>query len=165
MDDDSGDDFIASKPPPLKPAPKKHAAKVLDTPSATVVDDTASVLEKLSLSSATTKVIPKAAEPKDIVTEPAAAAKPVAPTKAPTKKAPAKKAPPKKKAPAKKAAKKYDSSDEEDSDDFMGDGSDSEVEVVVSAPARERVGRAAAKKVTYVIDDSDDDLSGEDSDF
>lgn len=163
MEDDSGDEFIASKPAPLKPAPKRPAAKVLDTASG--VDAAASFLEKLSLSSASAKGIPKPTEVKDKVAEPVAEAKPVAPTKAPTKKVPAKKAPPKKKAPAKKASKKYDSSDEEDSDDFMGDGSDSEVEVVVSAPARERVGRAAAKKVTYVIDDSDDDLSGEDSDF
>ena len=162
MEDDSGDEFIASKPAPLKPAPKRPAAKVL-APSG--VDAAVIVLEKLSLSSAAAKGIPKPTEVKDKVAEPLAEAKPVAPTKAPTKKIPAKKAPPKKKAPAKKAAKKYDSSDEEDSDDFMGDGSDSEVEVVVSAPARERVGRAAAKKVTYVIDDSDDDLSGEDSDF
>jgi hypothetical protein len=45
-------------------------------------------------------------------------------------------------------------------------GSDSEVEVIISAPvpARERSGRAAAKKVTYVIDDSDEDESDEEND-
>jgi hypothetical protein len=166
LEDDSGDEVIASKPAPPKPAPKRPAAKVLDTPLTTCVEDAVSVLEKLSLSPDAAKEIPKSTEANDIA-EPAAAAKTVAPKNAPTKKAPAKKAPakkapPKKKAPAKKAAKKYDSSDEEDSDDFMGDGSDSEVEVVVSAPvpARERSGRAAAKKVTYVMDASD-----EDSDF
>lgn len=156
MEDDSDDDFVASKPAPPKPAPKKPAAKVLDTVSTTGVDDAVSILEKLEIS--------KPAVAKDMA-EPAAAAKPDVPKKAPVKKAPAKNAPPKKKAPAKWTAKKYDSSDE-DSDDFMGDGSESEVEVVSApVPARERSGRAAAKKVTYVIDDSDDDLSDEESDF
>lgn len=98
---------------------------------------------------------------------PVKAAKKAPAKKALAKKAPAKKAPAKK-APAKKPAKKaYDSSDE-DSDDFMGDSdSDSESESErVSAPVapRARSGRAAAKKITYVIDDSEDESFGGDSD-
>ncbi len=159
MEDDSGDDFVVSKP-----APKRPATKVLNAPSTTGVDDAVSVLEKLSLAPAAAMKFSKPAEAK-VIAEPTASVKPVAPKKAPTTKAPAKKAPPKKKAIPKKAAKMYDSSDE-DSDDFAGDGSDSEVEMVSApVPARERSGRAAAKKVTYVIDDSDDDLSDEGSDF
>ena len=94
MEDDSGDEFIASKPAPLKPAPKRPAAKVL-APSG--VDAAVIVLEKLSLSSAAAKGIPKPTEVKDKVAELVAEAKPVAPTKAPTKKIPKKKAPPNKK--------------------------------------------------------------------
>jgi hypothetical protein len=67
--------------------------------------------------------------------------------------------------PAKKVTtKKYGSSDEdEDSVDFMGnDGSDSEVDVISAPiPARERSGRVAAKKVTYIMNDSDEYESNE----
>jgi len=99
-------------------------------------EDVRSVLEKLSIS--------------DV--KPAPVAKEAAPS---MKAASQKKAPAQKKAVPKKT---YDS----DSDDFMED-SDSEVEIV-TAP-RARSGRAAAQKVTYVIDDSDSDESyDEDSD-
>ncbi|KAL3807608.1 hypothetical protein ACHAXA_002546 [Cyclostephanos tholiformis] len=156
MEDDSGDDYVESKPAPMRPAPK-----VLNTPSIRAVDDAVSILEKLSLAPAPAMKASKHTEAKD-KGEPTVAAKPVAPKKAPTTKAPAKKAPLKKK----KAAKMYDSSDDEDSDDFVGNDSDSEVELVSApVPARERSGRAAAKKVTYVVDDSDDDLSDEGSEF
>lgn len=123
---------------PRKSAPKKPDA---------AVDDTVSVLEKLSITENET-------------------AKPVAAKKAPApKKAPAKK-PAAKKAPAKKApAKKKKSYDSDDSDDFCGSDSDSDIEVVAPVPARARSGRAAAKKITYVIDDSDDESFDEDSDF
>ncbi|KAL7552981.1 hypothetical protein ACHAWF_016218 [Thalassiosira exigua] len=192
-DGDSDDDFVAAKPAPrAKPAPKKAApAKPAPAPKATsppvptppvaAVEEAASVLEKLTIDEDESDddfefaAAPKAAAPPKA----AAAPKKVAAKKAPAKKAPAKKAPAKK-APAKKAASKkapakskktlYDSSDDssdDDSDDFMGD-SDSEVEMVSSAPvpARARSGRAAAsKKITYVIDDSDDESFDEDSDF
>mmetsp|Transcript_13500 Transcript_13500/g.29330 ORF Transcript_13500/g.29330 Transcript_13500/m.29330 type:complete len:1434 (+) Transcript_13500:96-4397(+) len=165
--EDSDNNFVAAKPAPrakaapkkpvAKPAAKKPVAKAPKAPptatatsSAAAVDETVSVLEKLSIN-----------EDKND-TKPAAATKKAAPKKAPAKKAPAKKAAPKK-APAKKAEKLYDSSDEE-SDDFNSD-SDSEVEMVSApVPARARSGRAAAKKITYVIDDSDDESFDEDSD-
>ncbi len=159
MEDDSGDDFVASKL-----APKRPATKVFNTPPTTGVDDAVSVLEKLSIAPAAAIKISKPAEAKGTAVN-TAATKPVVVKKAPPTKAPAKKAPPKKKTISKKAAKMYDSSDE-DSDGFEGDSSDSEVEVVSAPlPGRERSGRAAAKKVTYVIDDSDDDLSDEECDF
>jgi hypothetical protein len=57
------------------------------------------------------------------------------------------------------------SDDDEDSDDFTGnDGSDSEVEIISApVPARERSVRAAGKKVTYAVDESDEDESDEES--
>ena len=165
-DDDSDDDFIVAKPAPkAKAAPKKSVVKKpvvkavksivkmlsprkpappVAKASTSSIDDATDVLEKLSIN-----------EPKEV-------AKP-----APKKAAPAKKAAPVQKAPAKK--KKYDSSDD-DSDDFMGDDSDSEVEMISApVPARARSGRAAAKKVVYEIDsDSDSEAEfsdGDESDF
>ncbi|KAL7543375.1 hypothetical protein ACHAXR_013102 [Thalassiosira sp. AJA248-18] len=170
-DDDSDDDFVTAKPAPkARAAPKKPTAKkpvpkavkappaAKATPLASAIDETLSVLEKLSIDEdkETAKPAPKKAA---VATKPAPAPKKAAAAK----KAPAKKAVPKK-APAKSKKKLYDSSDD-DSDDFMGD-SDSEVEVIAApVPARARSGRAAAKKVTYVIDDSDDESFDEDSDF
>lgn len=135
-DDDSDDDFMVSKAKPApkpkaqkpvtKAAPAKKAAALAPAPK----DDVVSVLEKLSISEDKPAPVAKKAAPK-------------------TKKAAPKKAPAKKKAPPKKT---YDS----DSDDFMGDSSDSEVEII-AAPSRARSGRAAAKKITYVLSDSDSD--------
>ena len=156
-DSDSDDDFmVSSKPAPKPKATKpKPVVKVAPVAKAPVVkppspkEDVVSVLEKLSIS--------------DSKPEPVAAK--AAPAKTTKKAEPVKKAAPPKKAPAKKKAapkkKTYDS----DSDDFMSDGDDSDVEIV-AAPSRARSGRAAAKKVTYVIDDSDDEsYASDDSDF
>lgn len=156
-DSDSDDDFmVSSKPAPKPKATKpKPVVKVAPVAKAPVVkppspkEDVVSVLEKLSIS--------------DSKPEPVAAK--AAPAETTKKAAPVKKAAPPKKAPAKKKAapkkKTYDS----DSDDFMSDGDDSDVEIV-AAPSRARSGRAAAKKVTYVIDDSDDEsYASDDSDF
>jgi len=167
-DDDDDDDFVVAKaaPKPRAAPKKKPAAKppVKATPAVSAVDEAVDVLEKLSIKESETVAKPAApvAKAPAPTRAPAKTAK-KAPAKA-AKKAPAKKAPAKK-APAKKPAKKlYDSSDEE-SDDFMGD-SDSEVEMIAApAPSRARSGRAAAKKVTYVIEDSDDESFDEDSDF
>ena len=154
-DDDSDDDFMV---PTSKPAPKpkatkkpvvKAAAPVTKAPSPVVTkppapkDDVVSVLEKLSISDDKPAPVAKKVAPK---TKKAAPIKKAAP-----KKAPAKKAPPKEKT--------YDS----DSDDF----SDSSVEIV-AAPSRARSGRAAAKKITYVLSDSDvesDEESYDEDDF
>ncbi len=126
----------------------------------TIVGETVSVLEKLSIS-AKNEVVAV-----DGPASNAAAAKP-APKKAMAKKAPAKKAAPKSKAVVKKSVCLYESSDE--SDDFTGDDSESEAErnvaLAPSAPSRARSGRAAAQKVTYVIDSSDEEMSDEESDF
>jgi len=175
--EESDDDFVAAKPVPrARVAPKKTAAKKPAKPPAAAIDETVSVLEKLSINedkddanpaAIAVKAIPKKAPP----------VKKAPVKKAPVKKAPVKKAapkkPPAKKAPVKKAVPKkaqklYDSSDEE-SDEFNSDSeSDSEIEMI-SAPApsaRARSGRAAAaKKVTYVVEDSDDESFDEDSDF
>jgi DNA topoisomerase-2 len=159
-DDDSDDDFMISK---SKPAPKPKAkrpvvkaAPVAKAPSPVVAkpptpkDDVVSVLEKLSISDDKPAPVAKKAATKTK-------------TAAPVKKAAPKKAPVKKKAPPKK--KTYDS----DSDDFMGDSdSDSSASVqIVAAPSRARSGRAAAKKITYVLSDSDSEGSDEsfDEDF
>jgi len=146
--EESDDDFVAAKPVPrARVAPKKTAAKKpVAKPPAAAIDETVSVLEKLSIN-----------EDKDDANPAAIAVKAIP-----------KKAPPVKKAVPKKAQKLYDSSDEE-SDEFNSDSeSDSEVEMI-SAPApsaRARSGRAAAaKKVTYVVEDSDDESFDEDSDF
>lgn len=149
LESESDDDFVAKAAPKPKPVPK--AAPVVKAPSPVVTkplapkEDVRSVLEKLSIS--------------DV--KPAPVAKEAAPS---MKAAPINKAASQKKAPTQKKEKMavpkktYDS----DSDDFMED-SDSEVEIV-TAP-RARSGRAAAQKVTYVIDDSDSDESyDEDSD-
>jgi len=160
-DDDSDDDFMISKSKPApKPKAKKpvvKAAPVVKAPSPVVAkpptpkDDVVSVLEKLSISDDKPAPVAKKAATKTK-------------TAAPVKKAAPKKAPVKKKAPPKK--KTYDSSD---SDDFMGDSdSDSSASVqIVAAPSRARSGRAAAKKITYVLSDSDSEGSDEsfDEDF
>ncbi len=152
-DDSDDDDFMVSK---SKPAPKPKAKKpvvkatpvvkaapapVVKAPAPAPKEDVVSVLEKLSIND----------------DKPAPVAKKAAPAK---KKAAPKKAPAKKKAPPKKT---YDS----DSDDFMGesDSDDSSVEIV-AAPSRARSGRAAAKKITYVLSsDSEDSDESFDEDF
>jgi len=183
---ESDDDFIVSKPAPkARAAPKKTATTKKAPPAASAVDvdDTAGILEKLSINESKTTTPPGANEPRDssdnasdapakkaplnkkAPAKKAPTATKKAPKKAPVKKAPTKKAPVKKKPAPKKAPRKlYDSSDDEDSDDFMGDSdSASDIEVVSApVPSRARSGRAAAKKITYVIEDSDSD---EDSDF
>jgi len=171
--EESDDDFVAAKPVPrARVAPKKTAAKKpVAKPPAAAIDETVSVLEKLSINedkddanpaAIAVKAIPKKAPPVKKAPVKKAPVKKAAPKKPPAKKAPVKKAVPK------KAQKLYDSSDEE-SDEFNSDSeSDSEVEMI-SAPApsaRARSGRAAAaKKVTYVVEDSDDESFDEDSDF
>lgn len=129
--DDSDDDFMAKpapKPKAKKPVAKAAPAKKVAAPAPAPKDDVVSVLEKLSISEDKPAPVAKKAAPK-------------------TKKAAPKKAPAKKKAPP-----KYDS----DSDDFMESDSDDSVEIV-AAPSRARSGRAAAKKITYVLSDSDSD--------
>mmetsp|Transcript_33371 Transcript_33371/g.74997 ORF Transcript_33371/g.74997 Transcript_33371/m.74997 type:complete len:1397 (+) Transcript_33371:148-4338(+) len=139
--EESDDDFVVKKPVPKKkvapkkaPAPKKTAPRK-KAPSA--VAAALATLETLSIS------------------EPAAPAPlPVKEKPSPRKtSAPVKKAAPKKTAPQKKPAKKV-----YDSDEFMSDDSDSSDVEVISSPVapRARSGRAAAKKVVYAVDDSDD---------
>ncbi len=158
LEDDSDDgSFAAIAAKPVQPKP---VAKIVTTPS-TIVDDTVKVLENLSINS--NKDVAAVDRPASI----AVAANP-APIKAPAKKAQAKKKAAPKTAPkakVKKSVSSFDSSGEE-SDDFMGDDSDSYVEVVSApAPSRARSGRAAAQKVTYVIESSDEEMSEEESDF
>ncbi len=134
-DDDSDDDFMVpkSKPAP-KPKAKKPVAKAAPVKKAAAPapkDDVVSVLEKLSISDDKPAPVAKKAAPK-------------------TKKAAPKKAPAKKKAPPKKT---YES----DSDDFLGDSDSDDSVEIVAAPSRARSGRAAAKKITYVLSDSDSD--------
>ena len=155
---DSDDDFMVSSTPAPKPkaTKPKPVVKVAPVAKAPVVkppspkEDVVSVLEKLSISDSKPEPVAAKAAPAKTTKKAAAPVKKAAPTK---------KAPAKKKAAPKK--KTYDS----DSDDFMSDGDDSDVEIV-AAPSRARSGRAAAKKVTYVIDDSDDEsYASDDSDF
>ncbi len=168
LEDDSEDDSVVAiaarqtQPKPAQPKPIATAFKAAPT----IVDDTVSVLEKLSINAC--KEVVMVDKPVEISKPLAAAAKP-APKKPAAKKAPTKqaapKAAPKKKAPVKKSVCLYDSSDE-DGDDFMGDDSESDAEdnaaPAPAAPSRARSGRAAAQKVTYVIDDSsDEDMADE----
>ena len=137
-DDDSDDDFMVKAKPAPKPKAKKPVAKAAPVKKAAAhvpapKDDVVSVLEKLSIS-----------EDKPA---PAPVAKKAAPK---TKKAAPKKAPAKKKAPPKKT---YDS----DSDSFMGESDSDDSVEIIAAPSRARSGRAAAKKITYVLSDSDSD--------
>lgn len=184
LEDDTDNDSIVATT--VKRAQPKPVATVVKSPS-TILDDTASALESLSINNCeespsslltadtstpmevpkplvavVEKPVPKKAAAKKPAAKKPAAKKPVA------KQAPANLSAPKKKGPAKKAVCVFDSSDEE-SDNFMGDDSDSDVEQLAvpepSIPSRARSGRAAAQKVTYVIDSSDDDMSEEESDF
>lgn len=137
-DDDSDDDFMVKAKPAPKPKAKKPVAKAAPVKKAAAhvpapKDDVVSVLEKLSIS-----------EDKPA---PASVAKKAAPK---TNKAAPKKAPAKKKAPPKKT---YDS----DSDSFMGESDSDDSVEIIAAPSRARSGRAAAKKITYVLSDSDSD--------
>jgi len=153
-DDDSDDDFMVSKSKPapkpkakkpvvpvVKAAPVATVAPVVKAPAPAPKEDVVSVLEKLSISDDKPAPVAKKAAPK-------------------TKKAATKKAPAKKKAPPKKT---YDS----DSDDFMGESDSDDSVEIVAAPPRARSGRAAAKKITYVLSDSDIEDSDEsfDEDF
>ena len=181
-DDDSGDDFAVTKPgkdnarcqvnkyipfsgphipcplhnttcavpkkkvvPKKAPAPKKTAPKK-KTPSA--VAAALASLETLSISEPDAPAEPLPVKETQAPEKTSAPAKKAAPKKA----APAKKAAPKKAPPKKPTKKVYDS------DDFMSDDSDSSDVEVISSPVapRARSGRAAAKKVVYAVDDSDD---------
>mmetsp|Transcript_15374 Transcript_15374/g.31098 ORF Transcript_15374/g.31098 Transcript_15374/m.31098 type:complete len:1416 (+) Transcript_15374:116-4363(+) len=134
--DDDDDDFPMPKPTPAQTAEVAIATTV--SKGAAIVEETTSVLEKLSITNSD---------------QPKATAKQSAPAKNAPKKASTKKK------PAPKKTKKYES----DSDDFMSD-SDSDVEIEPTpAPSRARSARAVSK-VTYIID-SDSEEEEFDEDF
>lgn len=164
--DSDNDSIVAYTAKSVQPKPM---AKVVKTPP-TLVDDTVSDLKKLSINASEEVMVVESLAPVEVLKPKATVAK-TASKKSAAKKAPAKqtapKAAPQRKAPAKKSVCLYDSSDDE-SDDFMGDDSESDAgqdtAPIAPAPSRARSGRAAAQKVTYVIDSSDEE-SDEESDF